>query len=457
MSDTRSVIDLFKGPGGWDVAAAALDLDVTGIEIDDAACATSIAAGFKTVQADVAELDPLDFAPLWGLIASPPCQAFSMAGAGHGRRALSTYAEAIRAMLGGEGFDRAALDEACEDERGHLVLEPLRWALELRPMWIALEQVEPVLPLWEEMGGGLRRLGYSVWSGVLSAERYGVPQTRKRAILLARRDGVEAREPPATHRRYIAPRRHETQEETLFDAPEPEAIIASGEAHLLPWVSMAEALGFGDRLLRAGTGDHEAVRDSDSPAPTLRFGARLNTVAWESTDEIGFPRRNDVEGDESDYRERDLRAGSEPAFALTEKARSWTRFRANSRANATERAAHEPAPTITGAHDHEDRRQTGGDGTPVGLRPVDAPSPTLQAQALAKGRDVWVNERPNAVRVSIEEAAVLQSFPPNYPWQGTRSKIFEQIGNAVPPLLAFAVLGEVTRPTPPRLSEPCPR
>jgi DNA (cytosine-5)-methyltransferase 1 len=149
-----SVVDLFAGPGGWDVAAAVLGLAPLGIELDDAACATRNAAGLPTLQADVAALDPRTFGPLDGLIASAPCQAFSMAGIGAGRRALAAYEHVIGRMLKGWNISYDELDAACDDPRGHLVIEPLRWTLALRPVWVLLEQVEPVLPLWHLMGGG---------------------------------------------------------------------------------------------------------------------------------------------------------------------------------------------------------------------------------------------------------------------------------------------------------------
>ncbi|MFZ1766969.1 MAG: DNA cytosine methyltransferase, partial [Candidatus Nitrotoga sp.] len=46
---------------------------------------------------------------------------------------------------------------------------------------------------------------------------------------------------------------------------------------------------------------------------------------------------------------------------------------------------------------------------------------------------------PSLRRLTIDEAALLQCFPANYNFIGPQSKVFSQIGNAVPCNLAYAV------------------
>lgn len=78
-------IDLFAGPGGWSVAAAALSLRELGVELDPWACATRAAAGHLTVRADVAALPTNRMREkIKRLIGSPPCGTFSAAGKGEG-------------------------------------------------------------------------------------------------------------------------------------------------------------------------------------------------------------------------------------------------------------------------------------------------------------------------------------------------------------------------------------
>jgi DNA (cytosine-5)-methyltransferase 1 len=53
----------------------------------------------------------------------------------------------------------------------------------------------------------------------------------------------------------------------------------------------------------------------------------------------------------------------------------------------------------------------------------------------------------NAIRVTVAQAAILQGFRAGYPWQGARTRQFEQVGNAVPPPLANLVLKQAIAPS----------
>lgn len=350
-----------------------------------------------------------------------------MAGKGGGRRDVEHVIACSMEIAAGNDT-RAEHAANCEDPRSILVVEPLRWAVALRPEWIALEQVPPVLELWSLYAQILGSLGYSAWAGVLEAERYGVPQTRERAILIARRDGKAAHPPGPTHQRYVPgePQRHDV---TMF-----------GE--VLPWVSMAEALGW-----------EEGPSPSPSPSVTGGGGATggVEVFASKAARERAA---NAVRLRMTKMPNSAERSGDEPAptMAFGNDSASARWLRAGTNANDIARPANEPAPTLRfGARSNDVSR------VPESTRalqsddwPATRPATTVNADGdrvfQPGGHHTPGSQSKNAVRVTVQEAAILQSFRPDYPWQGSRTKQFEQVGNAVPPLLAKAVLSVLVDP-----------
>lgn len=220
------ILDLFAGPGGWDEGLALLGVGgVIGLELDRDACATAEAAGHARIQGDIRDIDAADFDDVIGLIASPPCQTFSDAGKSEGQASLDDLVRAVALVAEGAACSDAAvacgLD--CGDPRSTLVLEPMRFIRAHRPRWIAFEEVTQVLPVWEGYAELLGRMGYSAWAGILNAANYGVPQSRKRAFMLASLDGTV--HPPI-------PSHASEADWGLFDERS-------------PWVTMAEALNWG--------------------------------------------------------------------------------------------------------------------------------------------------------------------------------------------------------------------
>ncbi|QLE76417.1 DNA cytosine methyltransferase [Streptomyces rectiverticillatus] len=402
------VVDLFAGPGGWSHALSLLGIRDVGLEWDAWACKTRAAAGQLTIRTDVALYPVAPFVgKTAGFIASPPCQAWSMAGKRLGLVDQPLVHQAVADLA--RGLDtRTGLLSACRDQRSLLAAEPMRYLYALNragePEWVAMEEVPDVLPLWKQYAVILRGWGFSVWTGILNAADYGVPQTRRRAILLASR--VRTAEPPAPTHAKVA---------------EPQTLFGPGRAR---WVSMAEALGWGatDRpvpTVCAGggpgggpepfpSGSRKALADARSRG-TWRDHATVASVV--------FPSRR--QGSESTVRHgaREHRHAHASAPAV-EAQWSWS-LRSNSQANATVRRADEPSGTLFLGHRANEclwvpEPVPGGSGAAVQV--------------------------PESVRITAAEAGVLQTFPADYPWQGNKGQQFSQIGNAVPPRLAVHLL-----------------
>lgn len=353
-------LDLFAGTG-WGVACKRLGIEEYGVEIAPASVATRAANGMETIYHDVWEgLEGRHDVPDYDtLIASPPCQTFSMAGSGAGRKALDEVLGLVDSKAYRDVAELRAFGER-HDPRTSLVLTPLAHVYRDAPTYVVMEQVPTVLPVWERVAEEMRAWGYSVVTGNLQAEMYGVPQTRKRAILIARADGVEARMPTPTHSRYY---------------PRDRKRLDPG---VKPWASMVEALGWGM---------------TERPYPTIAGGAK---------GDAHHPSAHQGGQDPS------MVGGSAARRTIAEEESAGRWLTANDRlANSATRHESEPAMTITGGHD--------------------------------SGNRVWRTPS-GAIKLIVEEAAALQSYPEGFVFEGNKGAQFLHVGNAVPPLLAEAIL-----------------
>lgn len=376
LADDAEIVELFGGPGGWSQALRLLghrDGDV-GIERDRWACATRRAAGFSTIEADVLDVDPARFAAARGLIASPPCQALSDAGKKHGVGHRDALVDAINRRDWDFRPDR--------DPNVWLSLQVGRWVEAIRPTWVVLEQVRAAMPLWEAFADMLAADGYFVAAMLVNAADYGVPQIRRRAVLIASLERDVDR-PTPTH-----------------------CNPAKQNAELLPWVTMADALGWG-----AGTD------------PTVATGRD-----WRP-----------------DRTHQTIDASSQPAPTLTALSGSQWHLHGTGRAQGAE--APEIAPETPPEHADSDVHDV--------LWPFSRPSTPIAGDARCfapgghranDGRDNsrTIGRSDHAIMLEIDQALTLQSFPRCYPVQGPKSLQFIQVGNAVPPLLGAHLLAEAS-------------
>lgn len=77
----------------------------------------------------------------------------------------------------------------------------------------------------------------------------------------------------------------------------------------------------------------------------------------------------------------------------------------------------------------------------IGHREVDPdrPAPTITARGDSKGGVVIIHHPNNLRRLSVREAATVQSFPLDFVFSGSKTDGYRQVGNAVPPLLAYKI------------------
>ncbi len=186
--DTRpTVVDLFSGAGGTGLGFMQAGFRILGaVELDPNAAETyERNLGIKAKMVDIRNLPPQAFREELGLprreldvlVGCPPCQGFSR-------------------MRNGNG---------AADIRNALVLKYLEFVAEFMPRFAVFENVPGLLrtkhgkEMYARLCTGLEQLGYVLFQCEADAADFGTAQHRKRALVVAGRDGEVPPEPRATH------------------------------------------------------------------------------------------------------------------------------------------------------------------------------------------------------------------------------------------------------------------
>jgi DNA (cytosine-5)-methyltransferase 1 len=398
----------------------------------------------------------------WILIGGPPCQAYSLVGrskilGGFKRESGETE----------EAFNRRRLASFDKDDRHQLYREYLAIIAKLWPSIFVMENVRGILSakhngerifpkilkdLSNPAGvfpGTRRRHKYRIYSltvpshgdpfeqdpsdFIIHSEYYGIPQARHRVILLGIRDDLDCGEIS-----LLEPCEQKTVEETISDLPKltPGVTKLNGTR---PYDALAELLEVS--LYRGGDGDlvdfeiiHHLKRTIEKARRRESRGSRYMATD-RSLDDWWYrdPRLNGVCNHETrSHIKQDLwRYAFAACYAeqtgFSPQLREFPKALLPKHANVKE--------AISG--------QKFGDRFRVQV--ASRPSTTITSH-ISKDGHYFIHYDPKQYRsLTVREAARLQTFPDNYFFEGTRTSQYHQVGNAVPPLLAYKVAGIVSK------------
>lgn len=197
------VIDLFAGVGGLSLGFEKKGFDIVLANEYDASIAASYIANHKNTKMIVGDITSLDLEDTFGklagtidvVIGGPPCQGFSQKGQ---RKTI-------------------------HDERNFLFKYYVSVVELVNPKYFVMENVPNLLTaeggyFRHEIEELFNKLGYSLEYGVLNASDYGVPQNRRRAVIIGKLNGDAPKLP--------VPKRNNV---TIWDAISDLAYLESGE------------------------------------------------------------------------------------------------------------------------------------------------------------------------------------------------------------------------------------
>jgi len=310
-----------------------------------------------------------------------------------------------------QGFSINAPVRSTDDRRNHLFREYLRFVEEFEPRAVLIENVPGLVSFaggktLEAILEAVRRLGYGTDVRILYAPHYGVPQTRWRTIILGLRGARDEQVEFPEAQREAPMRINFTSRfggRNIVNLPArvelPRHVTVSDAIGDLPPLANGEALAPGVTYVCEPRNEYQRVMRAGSGAITSHEAPRLSSANVE--------------------RLRHIPPGG-----------NWTDI------------PRELLPRGMKAARTSDHTKRYGRVEPDGLA----------STILTKCDPHWgayfhySQDRSFTVR----EAARLQSFPDSYRFLGSRVEQYEQVGNAVPPLLGAALGLAVAR----QLGEP---
>lgn len=380
-------ISLFAGAGGCSLGFKRAGYNILyAIDINENAVET-YRHNFPNTQCEMADIMSCDFEKLLKnlrlktgeldiLIGGPPCQGFSTAGM-----------------------------RFWDDPRNGLLKHYVNALAILRPKWFIMENVEGLLTAKGgiyvyEAARAFIKLGYSIRIDKIYAQEYGIPQRRKRTLIIGNRLGME------------------------FNLPEP-IVHVHGRIFKNADITLRHTIG-------------------ELPNPTLDKSCPVSYNGkpkheWEEQLRDGNKKLYDHFAPKIDGIQLERITNLKPGQSMKDLPESLHHESFKRRAY---RRVMDGMPT--------ERRG----GAPSGIKRLifDEPSLTITGAAIRE----FIHPEDNRP-LTLRECARIQAFPDWFRFQGNTSERIKQIGNAIPPLLAeiFAVhllvnygFGETTRTSP---------
>jgi len=269
-----------------------------------------------------------------------------------------------------------------EDPKNLLVKSFLDYCEVLQPKMILMENVAEMKNGFgeiysQEVISRLEEAGYTITSAVLNSADYGVPQRRKRAFFLANRLGITFKVPTPTHTKSKSTNKAIGE---FFEYP----------SHITVW---------------------EAISD----LPSVEHGSGTEQTKYSLLPQTQY---------QQEIRENLTHVKNHIARKLAPK-----QFERLSSIKAGE--GHNELP--------EHLKTKGGYSGAYGRLSWDMIAPTITRWVFHPGSGRWGH--PVDIRtLTIREAARIQSFPDNFEFVGSYTDQSGQIGNAVPPKLAYSII-----------------